>query len=367
MGGGSAGGDQTEATLELLLGGSDRPGSMPPQRRYGSPAVFLFVMGLEGTGHHLFQKVYKKSPSFKRLSGWGFVQDGKYGQIMGSLWNQRNPASGVWNAHCSIFAAPDNSKGRGRDGNGNRPEMDQANGTELVLRLAKSLREMDTAIRLNHMPLRDGDKTVVALSAVTVKRGNRAPGQGMISYPNLKGQCRFIDYPDINILYDACDRAEVDCSHIVIHRDAHSVIRSTVLRRHFSEMPVQIKLYTTLLNVIHSQIFDHPERLASCWDYSVGAEGVNSGDGGGIAAMGRLLGWSEVEFREFYGQIYNVSAPMNDTTKEEIVGDAMRPFMGAMVRASDRVKNSCRKIFDVYHPLTEKKLENASGKIHISN
>ena len=140
VGGGSAGGAQTEATLELLLGGSDRPGSMPPQRRYGSPAVFLFVMELEGTGHHLFQQVYKKSPSFKRLSGWGFVQDGKYGQIMGSLWNQRNPASGVWNAHCSIFAAPDNIKGRGRDGNGNRPEMDQANGTELVLRLAKSLR-----------------------------------------------------------------------------------------------------------------------------------------------------------------------------------------------------------------------------------
>ena len=64
-----------------------------------------------------------------------------------------------------------------------------------------------------------------------------------------------------------------------------------------------------------------------------------------------------MEFREFYGQIYKVSAPMNDTTKEEIVGDAMRPFMGAMVRASDRVKKSCRKIFDVYHPLTEKNLE----------
>ena len=283
---------------------------------------------------------------------------------------------------------------------------------------------MDTAIRLNHRPLRDGNKTVVALSSVdaipandkspnrtekgalhrneeanggggdawvvseqedggrrrlmdevrrrdrggkrkpgdkNAKKRGRPPPQGMISYPNFKGQCRFIAYPDIDILYDACDRAEVDCSHIVIHRDAHIVIRSTVLRRHFSEMPVQIKLYTTLLNVIHSQIFDHPKRLASCWDYSVGAEGVNSGDGGGIAAMGRMLGWSEVEFREFYGQIYNVSAPMNDTTKEEIVGDAMRPFMGAMVRASDRVKNSCRKIFDVYHPLTEKKLENASG------
>ena len=87
---------------------------------------------------------------------------------MGALWNQRNPASGIWNAHYSIFAALDNSKGRGRIGDGNEPEMDQKNGTELVLILEKSLIYMDTAIRFNHRPWKDGNRTVISLSAISV-------------------------------------------------------------------------------------------------------------------------------------------------------------------------------------------------------
>ena len=78
-------------------------------------------------------------------------------------------------------------------------------------------------------------------------------------------------------------------------------------------------------------------------------------------ALGRLLGWLEEEFLEFYGQIYKVSAPMNDTTKEEIVEDSLKPFIEEILRASDSVKTICRIIFYVYHQFTEEKLENESG------
>jgi hypothetical protein len=47
---------------------------------------------------------------------------------------------------------------------------------------------------------------------------------GMMSYPNYGSPSRSLQYPDLHLLYRACDAANVACGHVYLHRDAYDII-----------------------------------------------------------------------------------------------------------------------------------------------
>lgn len=158
----------------------------------------------------------------------------------------------------------------------------------------------------------------------------------MMSYPNFKGPCRHLQYPDINSLYTACHEAGVWCEHILIYREAHEIIKSTTINRNFSLTQLQqIKTMTIMLDVIHGQLLDNPDRVAACWDYG-------SAVGGGIEDVGALLGWERSNFTSFYSRIYRAKPPLSNEEKLKIVPKELQVYMDSMVHANEKVWNTCQ-------------------------
>ena len=86
-----------------------------------------------------------------------------------------------------------------------------------------------------------------------------------ISYPNEKGSCRPHNYPNLDLLYQACEVAKVDCSHVFLYRNPYGFIKSNCHNRRFNPTVLgAIHLYTNLLQVISIQVWMHPERNEGC-------------------------------------------------------------------------------------------------------
>ena len=312
----------------------------------GPDPVFLFVIGVEGSGHHLFDSIYLRSPSYRRLVRWGLAEkvDGPYKRLLASLWDHKNATAGLLSAHCSSLE-----------------RMGHPDGEELLRNVAKLLTEMKSAVRENYEldnvvlggntsdERQQGQRrTAVALNSISVNM----QAQGMLSYPDWITKCRYLSYPDISLLYDACDLAGADCRHAVLVREPYSVLRSGSMNRKFDTKLIHLKLMTTMLQVIYGQISEQPERLAACWDYDNSPTQEEKGGGrigGGVSELGRLLGWDDhKKFEEVYGEIYKRGSPMDNATRDEIVERALQPFMRTMVRSTEEVKHRCREIYHAF-------------------
>lgn len=91
---------------------------------------------------------------------------------------------------------------------------------------------------------------------------------GVMSYPSFLKPCRALQYPNLDLWYNACDRAGVQCNHVYIYRDPYSVIHSTVDNRNINKDKLEaIHLYTTQLQILYSQLTFFQRRLAGCWEY----------------------------------------------------------------------------------------------------
>ena len=122
-----------------------------------------------------------------------------------------------------------------------------------------------------------------------------------MTYPISKGSddheklmgCRLLQYPNLDILYEACDLAGVSCSHIMIYRDPYKVLRSTVDKRHYEGKHQQIVTLTEMLHILQSQMESHPHRLAACWDFDEAAKSA--------FPVALLFGWDQmIKFTNFY-------------------------------------------------------------------
>jgi hypothetical protein len=95
------------------------------------------------------------------------------------------------------------------------------------------------------------------------------PNYGMVSYPNFGGPCRSLNYPNLDHFYHACDVAGVECKHAYIYRDPYLVLASTTVKRKFNKNALQgIHLFTSLLQIIYSQLVDHSDRTVGALAFS---------------------------------------------------------------------------------------------------
>ena len=217
----------------------------------GTPATdFIFLVAIEGSGHHINQALFEKSPAMERITKLRvqpLVRD-----VLESLYKNKDKSNGLFSAPSGTHA-PD--------------------GASIVAALVKKLRIVDARIGEASFP----GSTMVPLNAGGIALGTT----GMMSYTNFLGRDRALQYPDIHALYHACDAAGVSCRHVILTRDPYAVIRSTTMNREFSSKHQAIQLYTAMLDVIFAQMLAHPDRLAACWEY------------GNVAneELGALMGW----------------------------------------------------------------------------
>jgi len=174
-----------------------------------SSAEFIFMVGLEGTGHHLLNHFLRESPSALRANELGIRNE--LSQLMNKLYHKK---VGFLNQHCF-----------------SKSSVEVAAVHDEVVGL---FRRISGAV---------GDE------ALSIPLNAEGHIREMASYPQDKGLCRPLKYPDLNLLYNVCDEADVRCKHMYIYRDPYSIVKSTTINRHFNNnLLAGIREYTTMLN-----------------------------------------------------------------------------------------------------------------------
>ena len=206
------------------------------------------------------------------------------------------------------------------------------NGTAIQENLTQTLKEMND-YALDHTNGTRRDALVFPVNLLATSKDF-----GVASYPTFRKPCRFLQYPNVDVFYDVCDRAQVLCSHIYLYRDPFSVIKSTTDNRAINHDKLEaIQIYTTHLQIIHSQILAFPSRLIECLDYNFATTQpqVNR-------SLQTLLNFeNEESFNEAFGAVFRQKAPLTASERQDYIPLELRVFMQSFVRLNEMVKRTC--------------------------
>lgn len=281
--------------------------------------MFVFVVGLEGTGHHLHEVLVEGSPNYAALAELGLLESVRAVSelLFGSL--------GLMSLHC-IEHDP-------------RLQPYAANATARCARfdmaclhreLVGEFRHIRSAVVAAETPLR-----TIHVNA------NALLWYSMASYPSYMHRCRFLEYPVLDFFYDACDKAGVDCRHVYIYRDPLEVIMSTTHRRRFNKGPlIAMQLYTTMLKVMRSQFLDRPQHTVGC----LGLYEGNSTSSEEWETLRRLLGYSTAaEFQQSMKAVYVPPQPMSDVARASLVPPQSQLHFAPYLQAFNTMLQLCRE------------------------
>ena len=335
--------------------------SAKPVTNYHSAIRFVFVMGLEGTGHHTVGALIQDSPATQRLRQLG-IHPNKTLDLALSLFND-DDFSGLWNAHCkgstphgafvkSVYgkktpnqqlqqrlgggAAIQNMRQKGNQEFQERKRAHhQQQQKQTNHRRLQAINEPDTNNYLDQVVetlqtisgmAKDSntkEPTTMAINTWTPSDMKRFNAVGQISYPNFRSECRKLNYPNLDLLYQACDRARVDCAHVYIYRDPMAIIRSTNRRFGHATILGAIHLYTSLLGIMYIQLHRHGPRTAGCWGILEDSHPSNW-----KSELSQMFGWkSEQEFESVLQQKFKPPQPLTDAVKNQLFGtNTNNPF-----------------------------------------
>jgi len=297
--------------------------------------AFQFVIGVEGTGHQLHRTMYQSSPVGKWLVSNKVGED--IVNLTLALWDEENKSGGIWSAPCSNADA--------NEGDGDWWEIEEA-GPEgdslfdtLVERLQGVEKKIEEALandRSSSFPVEQ--PIVVAINAGVAGRGVAEVKRKIaphMSYPMFRGPCRAFQYPNIDILYRACDVAGVRCQHSVAFRDPYRVLKSTSMNRHFASRHVQLTTLASMQHIILSQMMAHPDRLVACWESDADTETPKE--------LGQLFGWTDpADFEDAYNNLFIAPPLITATERKDIIkDDNLKVYMDGMVASNNRIKELC--------------------------
>jgi len=308
--------------LERVGGAAMKP---PPTAKPGQPR-FLFVVGIEGTGHHFLTKLLKVSPDAKVVLERG--EQAHLKELKLSLYGALN--RGYFYVHCNRMA-----------GLGMSSASVEAKRTEVISRfklLAGALTKNVTANpAAGDDDEDDGNKNGNEARGITVTLNAGGNYAEMASYPQDSDACRNVKYPNLDVLYDACDAAGVLCQHVYVYRDPYDVIQSTTVKRHFNKYPLQgMQLYITMLNVIYGQLARHSTRTVGCFGfYEQNVSAAEVWD-----PIRQMFGWDDPE--EFQNVLREIYAPPTEGQADHDEKQ-FRPFMQSMVQSHESVIDLCRR------------------------
>jgi hypothetical protein len=275
-----------------------------------SSVSFVFFIGLEGTGHHLVRTIIKNSPDVVRANNDLTMRNDTLELKKHLFYHSKQ--SGLWNAHC----------------NENPEEVNVTRSHDKVV---------DYLSKINKRA--NGDEITVPVNIILV------PGMhiyGMVSYPNFDGDCRSLNYPNLDHFYHACDVAGVECKHAYMYRDPYLVLASTTVRRKFNKNGALqgVHLYTSLLQIIYSQLLDHSDRTVAClgfYEPTISVDEVWN-------PIRDMFGWkNQTEFDSHVQKVYRPPKPMTENERSDMMPPHLELYMESYVRAHDKVVKLCRE------------------------
>jgi hypothetical protein len=282
-----------------------------------SSIQFVFVVGLEGTGHHMMGAIAEGSPAIKQLIRLG-IHPNMTKPLQESLFHKDK--GGLWNAHCQ------------------EKLVDTLQIQQEVVKTMKIIQGIadDGA--------RNDKKAAISFPVNTVTAGN---GYGMVSYPNFPGECGKLNYANLDLFYDACDQAQVECRHVYLYRDPYDVLNSTVTNRHFAPtLLAGIHLYTSMLKIIATGLQVHASRGIGCFGFY--EQNITTGRNDWWDPIRLLWGWNEDtdSYEKYMTKTYKPPSRFKNKTEDEahsFVPKMLDPFMNSFMETHQRVVRMCKE------------------------
>jgi hypothetical protein len=313
---------------------------------------FLFVIGLEGTGHHLLQSMASQSPSIEQLREMNIYPKmtkrlGKllYGDPDPPPESQKLAASprlseSLWGSMDSCAVGGDGATFETHHHQDDDGVGDRGSSTPSVEeRTIELLKAIERKARLSQEQQR----------IVTIPFNVLRTMYTMASYPHLHGKCRGLRYPDLDLWYRVCERAGVQCEHVYIHRDPYEILYSTNVKRsnNRNKTPFYvIHLYKSMLSIIYTQLSTHAHRTVGCYGMLERGKYNVSSQSSWKYQVGDLLGWTNtVAYDEFFAKEYSPPKPNGNLTryKKDLAQPALASAMQSFVILNDRVKQLCER------------------------
>ncbi|KAG7369595.1 hypothetical protein IV203_027341 [Nitzschia inconspicua] len=333
---------------------------------YNSPVRFIFFIGLEGTGHHLLKGIVSQSPAVDRLRQL-HVHYELTTQLQEALHHEKRK-NGLFNVHC-------------------QPDQDKINTTEIQGRVVDVLRQIHQRVLttkqdgtlLTHnddgviiqqqqqrpqQPRRTDDRGFThpsRLTALPINTLQASTSSGEMSYPNYHGDCRKLNFPNMDLWYHACRAAQVDCQHVYIFRDPYAILKSTTVHRDHNgkHKLAAIHLYTSLQTVILAQLMTWPDRTLGCMGMLDGNNHYNhshnTDDDDDDDEPVPVVDWWET-IRIIFGwknrtsfdhhvkkKFFKPRHAMTPQQRHELVPPTLQPYMDSWMRIHDKTIRLCHK------------------------
>ena len=299
----------------------ERGGLLSASGSYHSKIRIVMFIGIEGTGHHFWQALMKESPLYQRLLDLD-LHPRFTKQILRNLYrHSKGRWHGLWSGTCKWNV-----------------DDPPTNVTSIHETIVGVLRNMTHHI--------ETEKSLEStqLSQVVMPINLLGMGQevGFVSYPGFLKPCRALNYPNLDVWYAACETAKVQCQHVYIYRNPYAVVRSTTTNRPLNADTMDaIHLYTTQLQVLHSQLLSHPRRLVGCWNYD--------------AVLSPIQFQNEIDplfefqnaasFKKALQKVFLFKkAPTTEEQQRKIVPAELDLYMKSLIRVHEMVIHTCTGI-----------------------
>ena len=188
---------------------------------------------------------------------------------------------------------------------------------------------------------------------------------GQLSYPNMRGlECRKLNYPNIDLLYNACDVAKVDCVHAYLYREPHAVLRSTIGNRDMNTGVIQtIHLYISHLSILYAQLSRHASRTVGCFGFLDSTstshdpeqqekhELENKRQERNWNIFKDMLGFNnnidgESEFASIRNEFFKPPTPISEEMKRNMIPSDLQVYMDVLVQLYEDVRELCHEIVE---------------------
>lgn len=202
------------------------PAPILTKKTVSGTSRFVFFAGIEGTGHHVWQKLL---PSLQPFENWS---------------NALSTALYDFPHKVGFFSS-----------------YDAAVRAKAAVTVGQLLTDAD-----RHVSKQGGG--IVPLNVLCENKS------GMISFPNFLGPDRVIQNPDIHALATLAEDVRVDLRIVLLIRNPESVVRSA-MRRHFEPDAMHaIKKYTMSLALLSAQLNLVDPSFIACWRYEMPTQGI---------------------------------------------------------------------------------------------
>ena len=337
--------EATTATPEAAADATEPPPPLTTTTNITSTDVpvvqFVFVAGLEGTGHELSGNLVQQSPAHERLAEWDVVNT--INQLQVTFQKK------LWAAHCA-----------------GRPH--QFPLPESFAEAVQLMRDIQARIMANTDTAEDASSSSSAVASlpVTILLGLYPK---KVSYPYGFDNCRKLRYPNLDLLQRACQEAGVACGMALLNRDPYAILASNQRRKFTKYIVAAMHLYQSMDIIIMQQLTSfqqqqHDEENSwksigtfGCWnllDNTTDDQVSNDQDGGASTSriqrkdvndsLGRALGFTDLtEWDNFRESMVHLKPPMTDDARQELVPAKFRLYMDSWVKTHRQLWELCQQ------------------------